>query len=59
VSLPVDSPAARVATESATFVIARRMRPERERDYLAWQAEIGEQCRALGPIVSPHASGAA
>jgi antibiotic biosynthesis monooxygenase (ABM) superfamily enzyme len=55
----MDSPAAPVAPGSATVVIAQRVRPERERDYLAWQAEIGEQCRALGPIVSPHASGAA
>ena len=46
-SLPVDSPAARVAPESATFVIAQRMRPERERDYLEWQAEIGQRCRAF------------
>ena len=58
-SLPVDSPAARVAPESATVVIAQRVRPEREGDYLAWQAEIGERCRVLGAIVSPHASGAA
>jgi antibiotic biosynthesis monooxygenase (ABM) superfamily enzyme len=59
VSLPVDSFAARVAPESATVVIAQRVRPGRERDYLAWQAEIGERCRVLGAIVSPHASGAA
>ena len=58
VSLPVDSAAACVALESATIVIARRVLPERERDYLAWQAKIGERCAALGPIVSPHASGA-
>ena len=40
----MDSPA---APESATVVIAQRVRPEREGDYLAWQAEIGERCRAF------------
>ena len=46
-SRPLDSPAAPVAPGSATVVIAQRVRPEREGEYLAWQAEIGERCRAF------------
>ena len=46
-SLPLESPATRIPPESATVVIAQRVRPEPEHDYVAWQEEIGERCRAF------------
>ena len=32
---------------SATVVFARRVRPGREDEYLAWQAEINDACRTF------------
>jgi antibiotic biosynthesis monooxygenase (ABM) superfamily enzyme len=38
---------ASVAPPSATVVIAQRVRPGREKDYLCWQAEMNELCRTF------------
>lgn len=43
----MSSVAASVTPVSGTVVIAQRVRPGLEDDYLRWQAEINEQCRTF------------
>ncbi len=38
---------ARVAPPSATVVIAQKVRPGREKDYLCWQAEMSDLCHTF------------